>query len=114
VTAAAFAALSLYGYTTKKDLSGWGSFLFMGVVGIVIAGLVNLFLQSSALQFAISVIGVLVFAALTAYDSQRIKDTYFEVAGDMSATGKAAILGAHDWYPLLVVQSSHSSSVRTR
>ena len=80
VTAAAFGGLSLYGYTTKRDLSAWGTFLFMGVIGVVIASLVNLFLQSSALQFAISVIGVLVFAGLTAYDTQRIKDTYFEIA----------------------------------
>ena len=78
VTAAAFAGLSLYGYTTKKDLSGWGSFLIMGVIGIFIAVLVNLFLQSNAVQFAISVIGVLVFAGLTAYDTQRIKDGYYQ------------------------------------
>jgi FtsH-binding integral membrane protein len=98
VTAAAFGALSLYGYTTRKDLSGWGSFLIMGVIGIIIASLVNLFLQSSALQFAISVIGVLAFAGLTAYDTQRIKDTYYEVAGDMAAGTKAAILGALNLY----------------
>jgi FtsH-binding integral membrane protein len=98
VTAAAFGALSLYGYATKRDLSGWGAFLFMGVIGIVIAALVNLFLQSSAVQFAISVIGVLVFAALTAYDTQRIKDIYYEVAGDMTVTGKAAIMGALSLY----------------
>ena len=98
VTAAAFGALSLYGYTTKKDLSGWGSFLIMGVIGIIIASLVNIFLQSSALQFAISVIGVLVFAGLTAYDTQRIKDTYYEVAGDTTATAKAAIMGALNLY----------------
>ena len=98
ITAAAFGGLSLYGYTTKKDLSGWGSFLIMGVIGIIIAGLVNLFLQSSALQFAISVIGVLVFAGLTAYDTQRIKDGYHEVMGDMTATSKAAIMGALNLY----------------
>ncbi len=98
VTAAAFAGLSLWGYTTKKDLSGWGSFLIMGVIGIVIAALVNIFLQSSALQFAISVIGVLVFAALTAYDTQQIKDNYYQVMGDMTATGKAAIMGALNLY----------------
>lgn len=98
VTAAAFGSLSLWGYTTKKDLSGWGTFLFMGLFGIIIAALVNIFLQSSALQFAISVIGVLVFAGLTAYDTQRIKDTYFEVAGDMTATTKAAIMGALNLY----------------
>ncbi|HUS96448.1 MAG TPA: Bax inhibitor-1/YccA family protein [Hyphomicrobiaceae bacterium] len=98
VTAAAFASLSIYGYTTKKDLSGWGSFLFMGLIGIILAGLVNLFLKSSALQFAISAIGVLVFAGLTAYDTQRIKDTYFEVAGNAELAAKAAIMGALSLY----------------
>jgi FtsH-binding integral membrane protein len=98
VTAIAFGGLSLWGYTTKKDLSGWGSFLIMGVIGIIAAALVNLFLQSSALQFAISVIGVLVFAGLTAYDTQRIKDTYFEVMNDATLAGKAAIMGALNLY----------------
>jgi uncharacterized protein len=98
VTAIAFGGLSLYGYTTKKDLSGWGSFLIMGVIGIIAAALVNLFLQSSALQFAISVIGVLVFAGLTAYDTQRIKDTYYEVMNDATLAGKAAIMGALSLY----------------
>ena len=98
VTAAAFGALSLYGYTTKKDLSGWGSFLIMGVFGIIIAAIVNIFLQSSALQFAISVIGVLVFAGLTAYDTQRIKDGYYELAGDAAAMTKGAIMGALSLY----------------
>ena len=98
VTAAAFGGLSLYGYTTQRDLSGWGSFLIMGVFGIIIAALVNLFVQSSALQFAISVIGVLVFAGLTAYDTQRIKDGYHELMGDMTATSKAAIMGALNLY----------------
>jgi len=98
VTAAAFGGLSLYGYTTKKDLSGWGSFLIMGLIGVIIASLVNLFLQSSALQFAISAIGVLVFAGLTAYDTQRIKDGYYEVMGDATATAKAAIMGALNLY----------------
>ncbi len=98
ISAAAFAGLSLYGYTTKKDLSGWGSFLIMGVIGIVIAALVNLFLQSSALQFAISVIGVLVFAGLTAYDTQRIKDGYYEVAGNAEMAAKTAIMGALSLY----------------
>ena len=98
VTAAAFGALSLWGCTTKKDLSGWGSFLIMGVFGIIIASLVNLFLQSGALQFAISVIGVLVFAGLTAYDTQRIKDTYYEVANDATAMAKGAIMGALNLY----------------
>ncbi len=98
VTAAAFAGLSIWGYTTKKDISGWGSFLIMGVIGIIIAAIVNLFLQSSALQFAISVIGVLVFAGLTAYDTQRIKDEYLVIRHDTAATAKAAILGALSLY----------------
>ncbi len=98
ITAAAFAGLSLYGYTTKKDLSGWGSFLIMGVIGILLAGIVNIFLQSGALQFAISVIGVLIFAALTAYDTQRIKDEYYTVAGDGEAMKSASIFGALTLY----------------
>ena len=98
VTAAAFGGLSLYGYTTQRDLSGWGSFLIMGVIGIIVAALVNLFLQSSALQFAISVIGVLVFAGLTAYDTQQIKDNYYAVMGDATAASKAAIMGALNLY----------------
>jgi FtsH-binding integral membrane protein len=93
ITAATFGGLSLYGYTTQKDLSGWGSFLIMGVIGIVIASLVNLFVASSALQFAISVIGVLVFAGLTAYDTQQIKEEYY--AGDTQlVAGQKAIMGA--------------------
>jgi len=93
ISAAAFGGLSLYGYTTKKDLSGWGSFLIMGLIGIIIASVVNIFLASSAMQFAISVIGVLVFAGLTAYDTQQIKEMYY--VGDGEATmGKKAIMGA--------------------
>ena len=98
VTAAAFAGLSLAGYTTKKDLSGWGSFLIMGVIGILIASVVNLFLQSNAVQFAISVIGVLVFAGLTAYDTQRIKTGYYQLQGDATAVAKGAIMGALSLY----------------
>ena len=94
ITAAMFGALSLWGYTTKRDISGWGSFLFMGLIGIILASIVNIFLQSTGLQFAISVIGVLVFAGLTAYDTQRIKDTYFMVAGNAEAMGRSAIMGA--------------------
>jgi len=94
VTAATFGALSLWGYTTKRDISGWGSFLFMGVVGIIIAMIVNWFLASPGLQFAISVIGVLVFAGLTAYDTQRIKDGYLMVRGDAAMVAKSAIMGA--------------------
>ncbi|WP_426267548.1 Bax inhibitor-1/YccA family protein [Sphingomonas sp. LHG3443-2] len=95
--AAAFAGLSLFGYTTKKDLSGFGTFLIMGVVGLLVAMIVNLFLQSSALSFAISGIGVLLFAGLTAYDTQKIKSMYAYVAGtDMM--GKVVIMGALNLY----------------
>ena len=97
VTAASFAALSLYGYTTKRDLSGMGSFLMMGLFGLIIASLVNLFLQSSALDFAVSVIGVLVFAGLTAWDTQKIKEMYLESAGS-EAVNKMAIMGALNLY----------------
>ncbi len=97
VTAAAFGALSLYGYTTKRDLTGMGSFLIMGVFGIIIAMLVNIFLQSSALQFAISAIGVLVFSGLTAYDTQKIKEMYFE-GDDVLVAGRKAIMGALTLY----------------
>ena len=93
VTAAAFSSLSLYGYTTKKDISGWGSFLFMGLIGIILASVVNMFIGSSFMQFAISVIGVLVFAGLTAYDTQQIKEIYH--AGDSAeVSGRKAIMGA--------------------
>jgi FtsH-binding integral membrane protein len=93
ITAGTFAAMSIYGYTTQRDLSQFGSFLFMGLIGIVIASLVNVFLASSALQFAVSVIGVLVFTGLTAYDTQRIKEMYY--AGDgHEVAGKKAIMGA--------------------
>lgn len=93
ISAAAFGGLSLWGYTTKKDLSGWGSFLIMGLIGIIIASIVNIFLASSAMQFAISVIGVLVFAGLTAYDTQRIKEMY-SVHDDGTVSGRKAIMGA--------------------
>jgi FtsH-binding integral membrane protein len=89
ITAATFAAISIYGYTTKTDLTRFGSFLMMGLFGIIIAGLVNIFLASSALQFAISVIGVLVFTGLTAYDTQRIKATYVQYAYAEGADGAA-------------------------
>src|SRR6266403_5037279 len=81
ISAGTFAAMSLYGYTTKRDLAQFGSFLMMGLIGIIIASLVNMFIGSTALQFAISVIGVLVFVGLTAWDTQRIRDMYFEVGG---------------------------------
>ncbi|MDA4845522.1 Bax inhibitor-1/YccA family protein [Hoeflea poritis] len=93
ITAASFGALSLWGYTTKRDLSGMGSFLFMGLIGIIIAMVVNIFLASSALQFAISAIGVLVFAGLTAYDTQQIKEMYYEGDG-ATVAGRKAIMGA--------------------
>ena len=95
ISAGAFGALSLYGYTTKKDLTGWGSFLFIGLIGILIASIVNIFVASTALQFGISVIGVLVFAGLTAYDTQRIKAMYFDGSGQ---EGKKAIMGALTLY----------------
>ena len=100
VTAIAFAGLSLWGYTTKKDLSGVGTFLIMGVIGLIVASIVNIFLASSALAFAISAIGVLIFAGLTAYDTQRIKTEYVAHAahGDTEWLGKAAIMGALSLY----------------
>jgi FtsH-binding integral membrane protein len=93
ITAASFGALSLYGYTTGRDLSGWGSFLFMGLIGIIIASLVNLFIASTALQFAVSVIGVLIFAGLTAYDTQQIKEMYY-AGDDGTVAGRKAVMGA--------------------
>src|ERR1044071_7078074 len=93
ITAAAFGGLSLWGYTTGRDLSGWGSFLFMGLIGIIIGSLVNLFVGSAALQFAVSVIGVLIFAGLTAYDTQQIKEMYY-VGDDGSVAGRKAVMGA--------------------
>ncbi|MBW8789520.1 Bax inhibitor-1/YccA family protein [Rhizobium leguminosarum] len=97
VTAASFGALSLYGYTTKRNLSAMGSFLIMGLFGLIIASLVNIFLASSAVQFAISVLGVLIFAGLTAYDTQRIKELYLE-ADDVAVAGRKAIMGALTLY----------------
>jgi len=98
ITSATFGAMSLWGYTTKKDLSGMGSFLLMGLIGIIIASIVNIFLKSDALGFAVSIIGVLVFVGLTAYDTQKIKQTYFAVAGNVEAASKAAIMGALNLY----------------
>ena len=96
-TAGAFAGLSLYGYTTKKDLSGFGTFLVMGLIGLLIAMVINIFLQSSALGVAISFIGVLIFAGLTAYDTQRLKEQYAMLRGTDFA-GKAVVLGALSLY----------------
>lgn len=97
VTAASFGALSLFGYTTKRDLSAFGSFLIMGLFGLIIASLVNIFLASSALNFAISAIGVLLFAGLTAWDTQKIKEMYFEADG-ADVAGRKAIMGALSLY----------------
>ena len=96
--AAGFAGLSLWGYTTKKDLSGMGSFLIMGVVGLFIALLINIFLRSPGLDLAVSAIGVLLFAGLTAYDTQKIKSIYFVVAGNGEAMAKTAVIGALNLY----------------
>jgi len=98
ITAASFGALSLYGYTTQRDLSGIGSFLIMGVVGLIIAMIVNIWLASSMLQFVISVIGVLVFAGLTAYDTQRLKSEYIYAAADGETMERSAIMGALTLY----------------
>jgi FtsH-binding integral membrane protein len=97
ITAGTFGAMSLYGYTTKRDLSQFGSFLMMGLIGIILASLVNLFLASTALQFAISIIGVLIFTGLTAYDTQRIKELYSEL-DDSEVYGKKALMGALTLY----------------
>ena len=97
ITAAAFAGLSLYGYTTKRDLSGMRSFLVMGLIGVIIASLVNLFLASSALHFAVSVIGVLVFAGFTAYDTQRIKSEYYH-GYDAALMAKKSVMDALSLY----------------
>lgn len=100
ITAIAFAGLSLWGYTTKKDLSGWGSFLIMGVIGLVVAMVINWFLQSPAMMYAISMIGILIFAGLTAYDTQNIKSEYLAHAhhGDQEWLDKSAIHGALNLY----------------
>lgn len=98
-TSIAFASLSLYGYTTKRDLSGFGTFLMMGVVGLIVAMLINLFLKSDAMTFVISILGVLIFAGLTAFDTQRIKNTYLQLAqsGD-DFLAKSAVMGALQLY----------------
>jgi FtsH-binding integral membrane protein len=93
ITAVTYGAMSLYGYTTRSDLSGFGSFLLMGLIGTVIASLVNIFIGSNALQFAISIIGVIVFVGLTAYDTQRIQEMYLE-SDTAEIAGKKAVLGA--------------------
>ena len=97
VSASVFGAMSLYGYTTKKDLTNFGSFLLMGLIGLVVASIVNIFLQSTGLQFALSCVGVLIFTGLTAYDTQVIKELYFEADG-ADVSGKKAIIGALNLY----------------
>jgi uncharacterized protein len=98
ITAATFGVMSLYGYTTKKDLSGLGSFLIMGVIGLVIASLANIFLQSSMMQFALSALGVVIFTGLIAYDTQRLKAMYYEMQLEGEMLGKTVILGALSLY----------------
>lgn len=98
ITAASFGALSLWGYTTKKDLTGFRTFLIMGLVGLIIASVVNMFMASSALSFAISVIGVLIFAGLTAYDTQRLKYMYYQIGGDTRAAAVGTTFGALSLY----------------
>lgn len=98
VTAGTFGAMSLYGYTTKKDLSGWGSFLMMGLIGLILASIVNIFLGSSGLNFAISVIGVLIFVGLTAFDTQKLKAMYYQVGLSSDLAKKLAINGALNLY----------------
>jgi FtsH-binding integral membrane protein len=97
ITAGTFGAMSLYGYTTRRDLTNIGSFLFMGLIGLIIASVVNIFLASSALEFGISIIGVLIFVGLTAYDTQKIKESYSEGYG-AEVLGKNAIMGALSLY----------------
>lgn len=97
ISASMFGAMSLYGYTTKRDLTGFGSFLMMGLIGIIIASLVNLFLKSSGLEFAISALGVLIFTGLTAYDTQRLKHAYYH-SSDPEVISKIAVMGALNLY----------------
>lgn len=98
ITAATFGAMSIYGYTTKRDLTKLGSFLFMGLIGLIIASIVNIFMQSPAVYWALSYIGVAIFVGLTAYDTQRIKDLYYSTRGSDEAAGKMAVSGALSLY----------------
>jgi FtsH-binding integral membrane protein len=98
ITAAAFGGLSLVGYTTKKDLTGFGSFLIMGVIGLILASLVNMFLHMAALAFIVNILGVLIFSGLIAYDTQRLKMTYYQLGGDQQAMGVATNYGALSLY----------------
>jgi uncharacterized protein len=98
VTAATFGTMSLWGYTTKRDLTGFGHFLFMGLIGILLASVANFFFKSSVINFVVSALGVLIFTGLTAWDTQKIKNTYYQVGGDTAVAGKAAIMGALSLY----------------
>lgn len=98
ITMIMFASLSAWGYTTKKDLSAMGTFMFMGLIGLIVAMIANIFLQSSAISFGISVLGVLIFAGLTAWDNQRIKEGFYQVAGNAELASKSAIMGALSLY----------------
>lgn len=98
IAASMFGAMSLYGYTTKRDLTAMGSFLIMGVIGIILALIVNAFVQSTMMDMIISVVAVIVFAALTAYDTQKLKTIYYQVAGNAELAGKASIMGALNLY----------------
>jgi len=98
ITATAFGALSLVGYTTKKDLTAFGSFLIMGLWGVILASLVNMFLHSSAIAFIVSLVGVAIFAGLTAYDTQKLKMQYYQLGGDQAALGVATNYGALNLY----------------
>ena len=98
ISAGTFGAMSLYGYTTKKDLTGFGSFLMMGLIGLILASLVNIFLQSPGLSFVTSVLGVLIFVGLTAYDTQKLKNMYYQIAGYGDEMAKASVMGALNLY----------------
>lgn len=98
ITASVFGAMSLWGYTTKRDLTGMGSFLMMGIFGILIASVVNIFLQSPAIHFAVSILAVLIFTGLTAYDTQRLKQLYYQVAGSADGMARVSIMGALSLY----------------
>jgi FtsH-binding integral membrane protein len=98
ISSAMFGTTSLWGYTTRRDLTGFGSFLLMGLFGLIIAMVVNIFMASTALQFAVSVLGVFIFAGLTAYDTQKLKDVYLTNAGDELALGQSAVRGALTLY----------------
>jgi FtsH-binding integral membrane protein len=97
ISAASFGALSLWGYTTKRNLDGMGSFMMMGLIGIIIASLVNIFLKSSGLDWAVSVLGVLIFAGLTAWDTQKIKE-FYDPMDDGTVAGRKAVMGALSLY----------------